>query len=313
MRVAGNSYTASMVNQINLLTGRQYQLQNQATTGQSITAPEDNPAGMTQALGLETDNSNAAQYAQNISTLQNHSTLIGNALQQLKTIADRINELATSSDGTASPSALQANAVETTQLIKQAVNIMNSKDGGQYLFGGTSSGQPPFAMTTDANGNVTGVSYQGNTSVTENEIGQNSTIEVDAPGANDTGSGPRGVISDSRYGADFFNHAISFQNDLLSGNTNAISTVDQPALSKDDDNIIYQVSNNAAVQSRLDVAASAVSTQKTSLNTALTNVAGADLTQTLSQLTQTQNAYQIAMQSSATILQLRTSLLAYLP
>jgi flagellar hook-associated protein 3 FlgL len=313
MRVAGTSYTQSMTSQINLLAARQLRLQNQATTGQSIQAPEDDPAGMAQALGLQTQNSAVGQYADNISTLQNRSTLVGNALQQLKTITDRVNELATQSDSLSSPEQLQANASETTQLIQQAVQVLNSKDGDQYLFGGTSSGQAPFVAATDADGNVTGVTYQGNTSVTENEIGQNSTVSVDVPGENNSGSGARGLVTDSRYGADLFNHMISLQNHLLAGDTSAINTVDQPALSKDDDNLLYQVSNNGAVQSRLEVAASAVSTQQTGLASSLNTVAGADLTTTLTQLTQAQNAYQIALQSSSTILQLQTSLLSYLP
>lgn len=313
MRIAGTSYTQSMTSQINVLAARQFKLQNQATTGQSIQAPEDDPAGMAQALGLQAESSNVAQYAENISTLQNRSALVGNALQQLKTITDRVSELATQSDSLSSPDQLQANVSETTQLIQQAVQVMNSKDGDQYLFGGTTSGQPPFAATTDANGNVTGVTYQGNTSVTENEIGQNSTVTVDVPGENNSGSGPRGLIGDSRYGADLFNHMISLQNHLLAGDTAAINTTDQPALTKDEDNLIYQVSGNGAVQSRLEVAAAMASTQQTSLTNSLSTVAGADLTQTLTQLSQAQNAYQIALQSSSTIMQLKTSLLSSLP
>jgi flagellar hook-associated protein 3 FlgL len=313
MRIAGTSYTQSMTSQINVLAARQFKLQNQATTGQSIQAPEDDPAGMAQALGLQAESSNVAQYAENISTLQNRSALVGNALQQLKTITDRVSELATQSDSLSSPDQLQANASETTQLIQQSVQVMNSKDGDQYLFGGTTSGQPPFVATTDANGNVTGVTYQGNTSVTENEIGQNSTVTVDVPGENNSGSGPRGLIGDSRYGADLFNHMISLQNHLLAGDTAAINTTDQPALTKDEDNLIYQVSGNGAVQSRLEVAAAMASTQQTSLTNSLSTVAGADLTQTLTQLSQAQNAYQIALQSSSTIMQLKTSLLSSLP
>jgi flagellar hook-associated protein 3 FlgL len=313
MRIAGTSYTESMANQINLLAGRQYKLQNQATTGQSITAPEDDPAGMVQALGLQADGATVAQYAQNISTLQNRSDLVANAFQQLKTISDRIGELATQSDDTASPTRLQANAIETTQLIKSAVDVMNTKDGENYLFGGTASDQPPFVTTTDANGNVTGVTYQGNASVTETEIGQNTSVSVDVPGANNSGSGARGVITDSRYGADFFGHLISFQNNLLTGNKSAIATTDRPALGKDEDNLIFQIAENGAVGARLVAGASAASAKQSSLNASLNSVAGADLTQTITQLTQTQNAYQLAVQSSASIMQLRSSLLSSIP
>jgi len=313
MRIAGTSYTESMANQINLLAGRQYKLQNQATTGQSITAPEDDPSGMVQALGLQADGASVAQYAQNISTLQNRSDLVANALQQLKTISDRIGDLATQSDDTASPTQLQANAIETTQLIKQAADIMNTKDGDSYLFGGTASDKPPFVVATDANGNVTGVTYQGNASVTETEIGQNITASVDVPGANTSGSGARGVITDSRYGADFFNHLISFQNNLIAGNKSAIQTTDRPALSKDEDNLVYQAAENGAVGARLVASASAATAKQSSLNASLNNVAGADLTDTITQLTQASNAYQIAMQSSASIMQMRTTLLSSLP
>jgi len=313
MRIAGTSYTESMANQINLLAARQYKLQNQATTGQSITAPEDDPTGMVQALGLQADGAAVAQYAQNISTLQNRSDLVGNALQQLKTISDRVGDLATQSDDTASPTQLQANAIETTSLIKRAVDVMNSKDGDNYLFGGTASDQPPFVMTTDANGNVTGVTYQGNATVIDTEIGQNITASVDVPGANTSGSGARGVITDSRYGADFFNHLISFQNNLVAGNKSAIQSTDRAALGKDEDNLIYQIADNGAVGARLVAGAAAASAKQSSLNTSLNSVAGADLTQTITQLTQAQNAYQLAMQSSASIMQLRSSLLSSLP
>jgi len=313
MRVAGTSYTESMTNQINLLSARQFQLQNEATTGQRVQAPEDDPAAMATALGLQTQNSNVGQYAQNITTLTNRATLVGNALSQLQNIVNRVNDIATQSDDLSTPDARQANAAEVSQYIQQAVDVLNSKDGDQYLFGGTDSGQPPFVATTDASGNVTGVTYQGNTSTTENEIGQNSTVSVDIPGANTSGSGARGLVTDSRYGADLFTHMISLQNDITTGNTSAITSTDSPNLTNDSDNIIYQVGNNGAVQARLQIAASAASTQQSSLNTSLTNVAGADLTQTLTQLTQTQNAYQIALQSTSTILQLKTSLLAYLP
>jgi len=313
MRIAGTSYTESMANQINLLAARQYKLQNQATTGQSITAPEDDPSGMVAALGLQADGATVAQYAQNISTLQSRSDLVANALQRLKTISDRIGDLATQSDDTASPTQLQANAIETTQLIKQAADVMNTKDGDNFLFGGTASGQPPYAVATDANGNVTGVTYQGNASVAETEIGQNITVSVDVPGANTSGAGARGMITDSRYGADFFNHLISFQNDLLAGNKSAIQTTDVPALGKDEDNFVYQIAENGAVGARLVAGASAASAKQSSLNTSLNSVAGADLTQTITQLTQASNAYQIAMQSSASIMQMRTTLLSSLP
>lgn len=313
IRIAGPSYTDSMVNQMNLLDAKQYQLQGEVASGQSIQLPSDNPAGMQTALNLQTAYSNTSQYAQNIATLQTQATTVGDAMQQLQTIVEKAGELATSADGTASSGSLQAAAAQVNQLIQQAVQVLNTKNGDQYVFGGTASSQPPFTLTTDAKGNVTAVTYQGNSNVTQNQIAENSTIAVDVPGENNTGSGPTGLVSDSRTGTNLFKDLISLQNDLLAGNTSAISKTDSPALTQDQNNIIYQVANNGAIQSRLSLAASAASNDQTSLQQSLTNVAGANLTQTLTQLTQTQNAYQAALQTTSSILQLKQYLLAYLP
>lgn len=313
MRIAGTSYMDSMVNTLNLMSAKEYQLQNQASTGQTISAPEDNPAGMAQALNLQAQNSAVTQYSQNISTLQTNATVAGNALTSLQTITEKASEIATSADGTSTPAQLQADATQVTQLIQEAAQLMNTQNGSQYVFGGTNSSQAPFTVSTDANGNVTAVTYQGNTSVSQSEIADNTSLAVNVPGQNNSGSGARGVVSDSRYGADLFNHLISLQNNLQSGNTSAITSTDAPNLSKDDDNMIWQVANNGATQSRLQAAASFATTQQTGLQQSLSNVAGADLAQTLTQLSQAQNAYQIALQTSSQILQLQQSVLNSLP
>jgi flagellar hook-associated protein 3 FlgL len=313
MRVTGNSFTDSLVSQLNLLSARQYRLQNQATTGQRIQAPEDDPTGMAQALNLQSEASNVDQYSANIAGLQTRATASYNVLQQLKSISDRVTEITTqAANQTQSADNLQSFAQEVTQLIQQAVQVMNTKQGNQYLFGGTASGQAPFTLSQDSNGLVTGVSYQGNTSAAETEISENVTIATDVPGENNTGTGARGVISDSRYGADFFNHLISLQNDLVAGDTNAVANTDQPALMNDEDNIIFQVATNGAVQSRLDAESTIAQNRKSYLQQSISDVAGADLTKTLVALSQTQNAYQAALTSSSSILQLQQYLLQYL-
>ena len=312
MRIAGTSYTNSLVSQLNFLTSQQYQLQSQVSTGQRIQKPEDDPAGMAQALGLQTDSAAATQYAQNISTLQTGATTAYSAMQQIKTISDRAGEIATLADGTKTTAELQAYATEVNQLIQQAVQLANGKNGDHYVFSGTKSDTPPFSATTDASGNVAAVTYQGNTSVSQTEIAQGTTLAIDTPGANTTGSGPRGLLADSRYGADFFNHLISLQKDLASGNTANISKVDQPALTKDEDNLIYQISNNGVLQSRLDSAATSTSNLQSSLQQSLTKVAGVDMTKAITELSQAQSTYQAALSSSSVLLQLQQSVLVYL-
>ena len=121
---------------------------------------------MGQVLNLQTDVNANTQYQNNIAELQQTASAISAAISGtngLKAISDRASEIATLADGTTSPTQLQAYATEVGQLIQQALQLANTQDQGNYIFGGTTTGAPPFAATTDSSGNVTAVTYQGNT------------------------------------------------------------------------------------------------------------------------------------------------------
>jgi flagellar hook-associated protein 3 FlgL len=307
MRIGTNSYTDTMIDQFNVLKSQQAKLQNQLSTGLSVQAPSDNPDAMENTLDDLSSQAAQQQFSGNISTVQSKANSIYSVLQSLQTISNRIGEIATSAGGvTNSQTDLNNYAGEVTSLIQQAAQLVNTKDPatGQYLFGGTNSGQQPFTVTTDANGNVTGVTYSGNSSVNQTEIASGVTVSMDVPGENTSGSGAQGLITDSRTGADLFNHLISLQNDLLSGNTTAISGTDTANLQSDENNLTYQVAYNGNVQTRLTTASSLATSQSNSLTGLISNASSADLATTMTQLTQAQTAYQAALESSAAIMQL---------
>jgi flagellar hook-associated protein 3 FlgL len=313
MRIAGTSYTDSLVGQLNFLSAQQFQLQTQISTGQRIQKPEDDPTGMSVALRLQAETSRVNQYGNNLASLQNTANTAIGAMQQLKTISDRAGEIATlADDHTKTPAELQTYAREVNQMIQQAVQLANSKDAGHFLFSGTKNDTAPFTAVTDSDGNVTAVNYQGNTNASQKEIAEDTTVTIDAPGANTSGSGPRGLLADSRYGADFFNHLISLQKNLASGDKTAIAQIDQPSLAKDEDNLIYHISNNAVTQTRLDSAAESISTRQQALQQSLTKVAGVDVTKAITDLSQAQSTYQAALASSSVLLQMQQSVLTYL-
>jgi flagellar hook-associated protein 3 FlgL len=312
MRIAFNTFPNSLTSQLGALSAQQNRLQNQVATGKRISQLEDDPATMRQVLDLQTQDSQIAQYRQNIASLQTQATTSYNAMSGVQNLSARAGEIATLADGTKSPQELSTYATEVTQLIQQGVQLMNSTSQGSYLFGGTQTSQPPFVATTDANGNVIGVTYQGNASVPGAEIARGATVSVQVPGANTSGTGPGGFITDSRNGADFFNHLIALQNHLLAGNTSAISSQDAPALAKDEDNITSQIANNGLVQSHLSAADSLASTQSLSLKQTISQDSDADLAQTLTQLSAAQTAYQVALQSGAKMLSQSQTLLNYL-
>jgi flagellar hook-associated protein 3 FlgL len=300
----------SLANQFNRIGIRLQQLQAQAASGQRIRLPEDDPSAMRRVLDLQAEARTIGQYQENIARLQERSTATYDVMQAVKRISDRAGEIATMADDTRSPQELRIFAAEVTQLIEQAAQLMNSKHQGDHLFGGTITDQPPFVVSKNATGQVTGVAYQGNQVVPEVEIAEGVTLTVNVPGVNPTGTGAQGFVSDSRTGADFFAHLISLQDNLLAGDTAAINGVDLPTLQNDEQQIISQMATTGAMQARMEAALSVAATRDASIENLISTQADADLADVVVRLNQTQVAYQAALQSGARMLNL--SLLDYL-
>lgn len=312
MRIAFNNAPDALVSQLGTLGSQQYRLQNQAATGKRISQLEDDPTAMRQVLNLQTQESQSTQYRHNIAALQAQANSSANAIQGLHKVSSRAGELATLANGARSPTELQSHATEVTQLIRQAVQLMNSQHQGDYLFGGTNTAQPPFVAVADANGKITSVTYQGNDAVPAAEIAAGTTVSVQVPGANTSGSGATGLITDSRNGADFFNHLIALQNHFGAGDTASISSADIPALAQDEDNITLQAGNNGIIQTQLLAADSVAAGQSLSLKQMISQNSDVDLAATLTRLSAAQTTFQAALQSGAALIGQSQSLLSYL-
>jgi flagellar hook-associated protein 3 FlgL len=307
MRVATDSYINTAIGQINSLSAQMQTLENEATTGLSVQAPSDNPEAMESTLNDLASQAAQQQYSNNISTLQSQGDVVYGALESLQTIVSQAEDIATEAgSGTNSQTDLNNYASQIGALIQQALQVANTQDPstGQYLFGGTNSGEQPFTATTDASGNVTAVTYQGNSTVNQVEIAPGVTVAVAVPGANTSGSGSPGLITDSQTGADLFNHLIALQNDLKNGNTTAISSTDTQNLQHDENNVTYQVAYNGNVQTRLQTAASVANNQSTSLDQTITNTSGANIVQTTLEMNQIQDSYTAALEATSKVLQI---------
>ncbi|MEI6565154.1 MAG: flagellin [Verrucomicrobiota bacterium] len=310
MRVTSNSFNNAVVDQLNRLSSKQYALQRQAATGQRIENPSDNPDATRQVLDLKTRLQTQGQYQNNISALSSQASAVYSAIQGVQHVSNRAGEIAILADGTKSPDELKTYATEVNHLIEQAVQQGNTKFGDTYLFGGTKSDKPPYVLGHDAEGRPTNPTYQGNTNSAPTEISEGVSISIAPPAANSSGSGPRGLLADDRSGADLLKHLVSLRDHLLAGDTAAISSTDRPALSRDEDNILYHVADHGALTARLEAASTAVTAQNQSVRKSISQQTDADLADTLVQLGSVQTAYQAALQSAAKLM--GTSLMDYI-
>jgi len=310
MRVTANSFPNRLVNQLGDLASRQARLQNQAATGQRVQLPEDDPRAMRRVLDMQTEARSIDQYGDNIGRIKESTTAAYSAMSSLKKLNDRAGEIATLADGLKSPQELNIYGQEIDQMIEEGVQTANMTHRGDYLFAGSAVDKPPFTVTRDANGKITAVNYTGDKTAFTAEISNNVQSEGAPIGANTSGSGPRGLITDSRSGADYFAHLISLRDHLQAGDTKAVADTDRANVAKDEENLLYHYGHIGAIQSRLDAASSLGKDQSFSLEQQVSGLVDADLSQTLVRLTQVQNAYTAALQTGGSIL--NKSLLDYL-
>lgn len=123
--------------------------QNDLSTGRKLNKPSDDPVGITYSLRYRSELSMNEQFDKNIaqakSQLEHTDTVVG----QLNDIVQRVQELSVQAlNGTNPQSALDAIAVEVSQIYEQAITIGNDQLNGKYIFNGQKTDKIPFDAAT---------------------------------------------------------------------------------------------------------------------------------------------------------------------
>jgi flagellar hook-associated protein 3 FlgL len=298
MRVANTTITDNIVRQIQQLSTQQTQLQSEVSSGLRITEPSDDSAAFGRVMGLESENRALTQFGTNANTALAISQATISGLQQIKAVSDRATQIGVLGTGTSGAQSMAAYGAEVDQLIQQAVQLGNSQLNGNYLYAGTAVSTPPYTVATDAQGQITGVTYAGNSSQAAIPLSKTASI---APGTD--GNTNQGL-------ADFINHLVALRDALNAGDTSAVATA-QTGLLNTENTIVNSIAGQGAIQMRIEVNQAQQTASAQSVGQLISTETDADLPSAVVKLTQAQNAYQAALSSSATMM--KTSLLNYLP
>lgn len=295
MRVPNNSFSQTLVSQLQKLTVKQSKLHDEAATGQRITDPGDDPAAFTRVLQLQAEKQQIQQFSRNNNRAHDISVSSFAAFDSVKNLSDRAGELAVLGSGVTSTDGW-AYAAETNQMIEQALQFGNTQYSGEHLFGGTMSDVPPFTATRDLAGKITGVTYTGAATGAEFRISEGTKLSPFTNGA------------ENQQVADFMNNLVSLRDALQSGSASAVSAV-RPSLETSENELLVTMSSIGAKQTRLEADAAQNEARFTELEKLTGAETDVDLSQVVVKLTQAQTAYEAALKSGSQILQM--SLLDY--
>ncbi len=298
MRIASSTLYNNLVGQMQNLDSTQNTLETELSTGLSFSQPSDNPTEMSSVLNLVNQSQQESQYAANATTALQISQASYTGLSQLNTLSNSVDEIATEgAQGLNSASTQQEYAMQINEYLQQAVQVGNTQFEGNYIYAGTAVNQAPFQVSTDATGQITAVTYAGNTSQTSIPVSSTASIAPSTSGATNQAM------------AGFMNQLIALRDALQTNDSSGITSA-QTALSASSETIISAAADSSAVQSAIQSEQTQATTLQQNLGTIISSDSSADVATTDTQLTEAQTAYQAVLESSARIMQ--TTLLNYI-
>jgi flagellar hook-associated protein 3 FlgL len=297
MRIATNTIQDNVVRQIQQLGVQSSKLQTQVATGQRILQADDDPAATARVLNQQSELSRVDQFEQNATRALEISQATFSGLSDVKDISDRGGELATLGRSPTSPDSRLAYAAEVNQLIEQLLQVGNTRLGNDYLFAGTAVDAPAFSATRDASGNVTAVTYDGNTSQSSIPLSEVASVS------------PSSTPATNQSIRDLLNQLVSLRDALSADDSDAIAAAQTDLINGEDD-LVTAMAATGAVQTRIEVNRSQQQNRGDNLVELINSETTVDLPDAIVRLNQSQVAYQAALQSAASIM--RISLLDYI-
>jgi flagellar hook-associated protein 3 FlgL len=284
-------------------------LTNEASTGNQIQVPSDNPAG---TVSVMTGNAQVTQYSAYLSNINNVTNTLNSsvsALTSVVSILQQASQLASEgANSTTSTTAYEPLAEQVDGLINQTLTLANTQFNNQYIYGGTATGTKPFSVaTTNSAGLPQTITYNGAAESGQTVVGANQSV-------NSTYNGSQVFQS---AGGDVFQALIGLR-DLLRNTNNLSQTQQQQALSQQIgvlQNAQTSVQTVEGHQSADLQNLTALQTQVTSLQTAtkqqVSDVRTADLPTVLENLTAEENTFQVTLAAAGRIFD--QNLLTFLP
>jgi flagellar hook-associated protein 3 FlgL len=275
--------------------------QHKLSTGKEILRPSDDPLGAHRALTSREELQGLKQYQTNVTDGEAWQNVTDIALDRMTDYVARARELVVqgASDST-SPTARKAIAEEIDQLIEAVKQEANANYAGRYVFAGTATNAPPYAM-----GPVD--TYAGNNETFARQIGPGVSVPVNAIGKDVLGNGQGagdGLLLDVLRGVSA--HLTSG----TAADANLLRSSDLVRLDQNTDRLLGIRAEVGARANRLEVAGMRLAEIEEHAAALLAETEDADMAKAMVDFSMQQAVYQSALRSGANIVQV--SLLDFL-
>ncbi|MBL4574103.1 MAG: flagellar hook-associated protein FlgL [Gammaproteobacteria bacterium] len=218
-----------------------HRTESQLASGKRINKPSDDPIGAAKVLNLNSTIAVIDQFSRNVAGAESSLAFEENVIASVNNSLQRVRELAIQgNNATNSYSDRQVIAQEIYQKLDELTSLANTRDGrGDYIFGGFSVDNPPFA-------NISGsIVYQGDQGQRFVQIGEGTQTAVGDSGESvfsrvSSGNGTIEIAASSSNSGDAIVGAYGHSSNYQPGNYTI--TFNQAAIT---DPIAYVITNDS--------------------------------------------------------------------
>jgi flagellar hook-associated protein 3 FlgL len=152
----------------------------EVSSGQRVSAPSDDPAAAAMLVQLQAESNNVDQYTTNAESALGQAQTADSTVSSVVALLNRAVTLGVEgANGTESTSDRQAIATSVQSLLTNVVALANTTYQGVSLFGGTQNGTAAFTASSTSS---TGYQYNGNSGISQVQIGDSLSVQASIPG-----------------------------------------------------------------------------------------------------------------------------------
>jgi flagellar hook-associated protein 3 FlgL len=284
MRITDRSLSDTALTGLQGSLSRLSDLQQQLSSGKTISKPSDNPTGAVSAMQVRGDIRSQQQYSRNASDGLGWLGTIDSTLTDAVTQINRARDLTLQamSAGSSSAGNNDALAIELDNIRGSLLQSANTQFLGRPVFGGATSGTVAYDAAA---------SYVGDNAAITRTVGDNTKVQVNASGPAVFGTGSTSL----------FSVLASISIDMRT-NPGALNQ-DLANLDVASGNIKSALSDVGARYNRLQNMQAEADSRVDDLKSQLSDIEDVDLPKTITELQMQQVAYQSALAATAKVIQ----------
>ncbi len=138
-----------LYSELNTISSRMFDLQQQAATGRKMNSPSDDPAGIKPLLNYRVESKTTERYLTHMGFAQDKMDILDSSLDRMENLMVQAKETGIQAiSGTANEADRQVLADGVGQIFDELLQAGNSKANGEYTFSGHQDEALPFTENT---------------------------------------------------------------------------------------------------------------------------------------------------------------------